>query len=331
MTDTDVSRRGMLSLLAAAGVGAAALPLATAEARAQSSDAEYVFLSVVTQVPFWADHKAGLAAAATDLGVKATFTGPADFDTAGQATQLDELVAKRPAGILIFPGDAAALSAGIDRAVEAGIPVACIVGDVPGSKRSVYLGIANYDAGRAGAEMLAQAIGGKGKVLLGTFPSPATLERVRGYKELLAEKYPDIEIVDTVNDKADPAYAPTAYAQALQAHPDVVGIGGTDGDSGKAAAIAVTEQGKVGTVKIVAMDRNADMLPYIVDGTITGSVAQKSYLESYLAVHLLHWLHENKIKIVADATKAGISPLPDSVSTGVMQVTKDNVAAFMAG
>ena len=49
------------------------------------------------------------------------------------------------------------------------------------------------------------------------------------------------KVVDTVNDKADPSYAPTAYAQALQAHPDVVGIGGTDGDSGKGAAIAITE------------------------------------------------------------------------------------------
>ena len=43
----------------------------------------------------------------------------------------------------------------------------------PDSKRLVHLGISNFDAGRAGGEMLAQAIGGKGKVLLGTFPSPA--------------------------------------------------------------------------------------------------------------------------------------------------------------
>ena len=78
------------------------------------------------------------------------------------------------------------------------------------------------------------------------------------------------------------------------------------------------------------MDRNTDMLPYIADGTINGSIAQKSWLESYLAVHLLHWLNTNKIKIVADPAKAGISPLPDTVSTGVMKVTKDNLAAFMA-
>ena len=328
MDNIELKRRNMLGMLAAVGMGGT-LPSLIGSASAAPTDEEYVFLSVVTQVPFWADHRAGLEAASADLGVKTTFTGPLDFDTAGQARQLDELIARNPAGILIFPGDAGALAPGIDRAVEAGIPVACLTGDVPNSKRSVYLGIANFDAGRVGGEMLAQAIGGKGKVILGTFPAPSVLERVEGYKSIFKEKYPAIEVVDVVNDKADPSYAPTAYAQALQAHPDVVGIGGTDGDSGKGAALAVMEQGKKGTVKIVAMDRNTDMLPYIADGTIDGAVAQKSWIESYLAVHMLHWLRNGKIKIVADPAKAGINPLPEIVSTGVMRVTKENVQAFM--
>jgi ribose transport system substrate-binding protein len=328
MKTIDLSRRSIITTMATMGIGAA-VPLTATSAAAQTRDAEFVFLSVVTQVPFWADHRAGLEAAAADLGVKVTFTGPLDFDTAGQARQLDEIIARKPAGLLIFPGDAAALAPGIDRAIEAGIPVACIIGDVAGSKRSVFLGISNFDAGRIGGEMLAEAIGGKGKVLLGTFPAPSTLERVEGYKAVFAEKYPEIEVVDVVNDKADPSYAPTAYAQALLANPDVVGIGGTDGDSGKGAALAVIEQGKVGSVKIVAMDRNPDMLPYITDGTIYGAVAQKSWLESYLAVHLLDWLGQSKIKIVPDSAAAGINPLPETVSTGVMRVTKDNVASFM--
>jgi ribose transport system substrate-binding protein len=328
--DGPTSRRKFLTAATAAGLGAVALPELSAEALAAGEGKEYVFLSIVTQVPFWADHRKGLADAAKALGVKTSFTGPLDFDTAAQARQLDELIARKPAGLLIFPGDAAALAGGIDRAAEAGVPVAMIIGDVPNSKRSVHLGISNFDAGRVGGEMLAEAIGGKGKVLLGTFPAPAILERVEGYKATFKEKYPDIVVVDVVNDKADPAFAPTAYAQALQAHPDVVGIGGTDGDSGKGAALAVVEAGKTGAIKIVAMDRTPDMLPYIEDGTIHGSVAQKSYVESFLAVHLLHWLNTNGMKVVPDAAKAGINPLPEKVVTGVMRVTKDNVAEFKA-
>jgi ribose transport system substrate-binding protein len=323
-----IDRRTLIGAAALGGMGAMMLPSLTPRALAQGDGSEYVFLSIVTQVPFWADHKIGLEDAAKALNVKTTFTGPLDFDTAGQARQLDELVARKPAGLLIFPGDAAALAPGINRAVEAGIPVAMIIGDVPESKRSVHLGISNFDAGKIGGEMLAEAVGGKGKVLLGTFAAPAVLERVEGYKAIFKEKYPEIVVADVVNDKADPSYAPTAYAQAIQAHPDVVGIGGTDGDSGKGAALAVKEAGKQGQIKIIAMDRNPDMLPFIEDGTIAGAVAQKSYVESFLGVHLLHWLNTNSMKVVNDPQAAGISPLPEKIVTGVMRVTKENVAQF---
>jgi ribose transport system substrate-binding protein len=107
----------------------------------------------------------------------------------------------------------------------------------------------------------------------------------------------------------------------------VVGIGGTDDDSRKGAAIAVREE-LVGKVKIVAMDRNDDMLPFIEDGTIVGSVAQKSYIEAFLAVHLLHWLNTGLMKVVPDWCAAGINPLPEKITTGVMPITRDNVAQF---
>ena len=326
MSNLELDRRALLGLgAAAAGLAVAGLP---EPVQAQSSG-DYVFLSIVTQVPFWADHRRALEDVGAVLGVKTEFTGPLDFDTAAQARQLDELIARKPAGLMIFPGDAAALAPGIDRAAEAGIPVAMIIGDVPQSKRLVHLGISNFEAGRAGGEMLAQAIGGKGKVLLGTFPSPATLERVEGYKAVFQEKYPEITVAETVNDRADPSYAPTAYAQALQAHPDTVGIGGTDGDSGKGAAIALNEAGLKGKVTIVAMDRNDDMLPYIQDGTIHGSIAQKSYTEAYFAVHLLKWFNDGALKLVPDTKSAGINPLPENIITGVIQITKENVDQFI--
>jgi ribose transport system substrate-binding protein len=331
MTEMDMTRRHLFNMAGVlAGAAGAGLLVSNDLRRANAAEAkgEYVFLSIVTQVPFWVDHKRGLADAGKKLGVTTTFTGPLDFDTAGQARQLDEIVARRPSGILIFPGDAATLAPGIDRAVDAGIPVATIIGDVPNSKRFCTLGINGFDAGRVGGEMLAQAIGGKGKVLLGTFPAPNVLDRVEGYKAIFREKYPEITVVDVVNDRADPSYAPTAYAQALQAHPDVVGVGGTDGDSGKGAAIAVRDAGRTGKVKIVAMDRNDDMLPFIEDGTIYGSVAQKSYAEAYIATHLLYWLNANDMKVLPDWKAAGIDPLPEKIQTGTMRITRENVRLF---
>jgi ribose transport system substrate-binding protein len=131
-----------------------------------------------------------------------------------------------------------------------------------------------------------------------------------------------------VNDRADPSYAPEAYAAAIAAHPNVVGIGGTDGDSGLGAARAVKEAGKADQIKIVAMDRNDDMLAEVENGPIVASVVQKSYDELWLACWMLYWLNHEQLKPVPDWEDAGINPLPEKITTGVWKLTRDNVDQF---
>jgi ribose transport system substrate-binding protein len=334
-----LSRRELLRMAAAGGLtlGAGGLLAACEQSRPAEQagggkpvnpNDEYVFLSIVTQVPFWTDQKAALKDFASASGAKTRFIGPPDFDVAAQARQLDELMSLRPAGIVLFVGDADAMTPGINRAVDAGIPVILNISDAPKSKRFSIIGIDGVAAGQVGARLLAEAIGGRGKVALGTFPSPNVLDRVKGYKAYFAANHPDIEVVAEINDRADPSYAPGAYAAAIQAHPDLAGIGGTDGDSGLGAARAVKEAGKAGKIKIVAMDRNDDMLAEIDNGTIHASVAQKSYVETWLSLWMLYWLNHNELKPVPDWRAAGINPLPERITTGVWPVTRQNVGQF---
>ncbi len=60
---------------------------------------------------------------------------------------------------------------------------------------------------------------------------------------------------------------------------------------------------------------------YIEDGTIHGAVAQKSYLEIFLAFHMMHWQNTDALKVLLDWKAAGINPLPERVETGVMPIT----------
>lgn len=289
---------------------------------------EYVMLSIVTQVPFWVDHKQALEDFSAETGSTTEFIGPPDFNVEAQAQQLDELTARRPAGIMLFLGDVDALTPGINRAVDEEIPVITIISDAPESKRLAHFGIDGRAAGRVGARLLADAIGGEGEVILGTFPAPNVLERVEGYKEEFAENYPDIEVVEEVNDRADPSFAPEAYAAAISANPNVVGIGGTDGDSGLGAARAVKEAGREGEIKIAAFDRNDDMLAELDAGTIEATVVQKSYTEAWLAAWMLWWLNHNLLNPVPDFRSAGINPLPEQITTGIWTVTQENVSQF---
>lgn len=288
----------------------------------------YYFIGISTSVMYWIDARIGFEDRAQQLGVRAVFTGPADWDPAGQAKQLDEIIAKKPTGIVLAPADAAALKPGIDRAVDAGIPVVTVDTDSPDSKRYCYIGTENYNAGIVVGDLLAQAMGGKGKVgicrLIGQWNIE---ERARGVRDAL-KRYPAIEIVGEADDKANPALAPTAVAALLAAHPEITGMAGLDAVSGGGIARAVHAAGKKGQIKIVCFDRDEDMLQYIEDGTIEASVAQKTYLMSWLALTLLYSLAHNEIMHLPDWRAAGAPPLPRNVDTGVMIITKKNLQQF---
>lgn len=125
------------------------------EARA---DEEYVFIGISTGVEYWNAAKAGLDDVVKELGVKGTFTGPQDQNPEQQANMMDQIIARKPAGILIAPGNPQTLIPYINKAMEAGIPVICVDTDAPDSKRIGYFGTENYQAGCTGARILAKAL-----------------------------------------------------------------------------------------------------------------------------------------------------------------------------
>ena len=70
------------------------------------------------------------------------------------------------------------------------------------------------------------------------------------------------------------------------------------------------------------------MLSYFADGTITDSVAQKSYTESFIVLHFLHWLNKRDLKLVKDYRADEINPLPERVLTGALPITSENYKYF---
>jgi ribose transport system substrate-binding protein len=303
-------------------------PAATEGARQSNRSNElYVEVCALTQLPYFIDHRLGMEAAGREMGVRAEFVGPADYDMTAMISTLEQTLARKPAGILVVGFDAA-LKPAIDHAVEAGVPVITLDSDVPGSKRLCFIGTGNYQAGVAGAKALAEAIGDKGSVTVLTKTGQPNLEeRVRGYKEELA-RHPGIRIVGIGNTNSDPTVAASAAAAFLQRHSDLAGIGCVEAAGGIGAGTAVREAGRAGKVKIVAMDRDNGTLDMIRSGVIHASIAQKTALMSYLGTKLLYGLKRGTVKITTDDTKAGITPLPASIDTGILTITRANAGYF---
>jgi len=311
----------------AAPAAKAAAPTAAPAAKA-ASDETYVWLGAVTAIAFWLDGQQGFNAACKSLGVKGEYLGPVEYDAVAQLKILEELIARKPAGIMIFPADDQSLNEPLKRAMAAGIGVIVVNHDVnDASARYGFVGPDNRQVGRIGGAVAAKYLNGKGKVAFMTTTNPAHGLRAAGYKDIFA-KYPDIKIVAEVDEKSDPAYGLTVATQLLQAQPDLDMIIGVDATAGAATARALKETGKAGKIKVVAMDRDDDMLPYIKDRTILATMAQNSVLEEWMATYYLYWLKHNTVPAFPDWRAAGAPQVPGITDTGVTVVTKDNVDLF---
>lgn len=297
-------------------------------------DGEIAYVSYYTSVPYWIDGLRGLEAAAKQLGIKfdrnRNFYGPADGNGQEQARIIDELVAKGVKGIIVSPADGDAIIGACKNAMDKGIPVISVISGM--NDESAYygeLGGTNYNVGVTGGNYVANLIGEKGTVGILTIPGvPVHDQRSTGYVETFA-KYPNIEVLPLVNTDADPNKGQERAAALIQANPDLKALIGTDSVGGAAAARAVKEAGKVGDILVLGMDRDEDLLGYIKEGTVTATVASKSFTTKYMAMHYIYWILNNTIEDVSDWKAAGVNPVPRVTDTGNMIIDAGNVDIFL--
>lgn len=298
-------------------------------------DGEIAYVAYYTSVPYWDDGLRGMEAAAKQLGIDfrraKNFYGPTDGNGQDQARIIDELVAKGVKGIIVSPADGDSIIGACKNAMEKGIPVITVISGI--NDQSAYygeLGGSNYNVGVTGGNYVTDLIGEKGKVGILTIPGvPVHDQRASGYVDTFAN-YPGIEVLPLVNTDADPNTAQQRAAALIQANPNLKALIGTDSVGGAAAARAVKEAGKVGEIAVLGMDRDEDLLGYIKEGTVTATVASKSFTTKYVAMHYMYWILNNTIKDVSDPQAAGINPIPRYTDTGNMIIDASNVDVFLS-
>lgn len=299
------------------------LGIASVSFAEEKADQLYIEVSCNSNEVYFYDHMLGCETAGKELGVRTEYVGPATYDIDGMIAAFETAIAKQPNGIAVI-GFEDTLGPVIDKAIDAGIPVVTVDGDVNNCKRITFVGTGNYNAGFTGGNYLAEAIGGKGKVAIMTKPGQDNLEqRIQGYQDALAA-YPEIEIVQIADTQSDTVVAASAAASLLQMYPDLAGIACVEAAGGTGAYTAVKEAGKAGEVKIIAMDRADDVLNAIEEGVITASIAQQSALMSYLAIQLMYNLNNSQMEVTTDNAAAGVSGMPYTVDTGVLVIDASN-------
>jgi ribose transport system substrate-binding protein len=315
-----------LTLLVSACAQQPAAP--ASDTQPATSDEEYIYVSAMGNLEFFNAHKYGWKWAGERLGVKASYVGPAEYDMNAMVAAFDQAIAKKPKGICVFAVESV-LTPSINKATEAGIPVVTILGDLPESKRIAFVGSRQYDLGYTGGIKIAEALGGKGKVAILSIPGVQMFDdREAGYRAAF-KAYPDIEVVQVGDTKADTVTAVSVAKDIMQRYPDLAAFVGTDSTGGIGAATAVEEAGKVGQVKVVSMDRNSDVLEKIKKGTLTGTVAQDDAAMAFWAMQVLYNYVHNQAPLTVDNKAAGASSGPTTVFTATNYIDKNNLQYFL--
>jgi len=288
----------------------------------------YFEISALGSASYFYDHKEGLRLAGEHFGVETQYKGPSDLNIQAMIQAIELAVARKPAGIMVV-GFEESLNNAVNKAVDAGIPVVTLDSDLPNSKRIAFVGTGNYDAGFRGGAKLAELVGGRGKVaILTKVGQPNLEERVRGYKDALTRQK-GIEVVRVADTKSEVPMAAQAAAAVLSAVPDLAGIGCVEAAGGAGAATAVKEADRAGKVKIVAMDRDNDILTYIENGIIDATVVQQTMLMPYYGLMILYQLNHHDLPISSDNKASGVTAVPRVIDTGTILVDKSVCRAFM--
>lgn len=269
---------------------------------------------------FWSFARAGCNAAAKELGnVDVDFRITASGGSAEQTTILNDLVAKGVDGIAVSVDDPDNQTAFLNKVAGQTLLITTD-SDAPKSKRLAYIGTDNVAAGVQVGNMIKECLPNGGKIMLFVGHSDAqnAIERAGGIKKALAGS--NIKIIDTRTDNTDPVLAQKNAEDTLVKYPDIGCLVGLWNYNGPAILNAVRDAGKVGKVKIVCFDDEADTLSGIASGAIYGTVVQNPFEFGKRAVTLMD-------KYLSGDTNAFGA---DKIYIPTREIKKDNVAAYMA-
>ena len=204
----------------------AAILLCTAgAARADNETIVAVFTKNQTN-PFFNNVRVGAENAAKQLGAKIIQYVPTKPDSIPeQMSQVEDVIVKKPDAIVFTPVDYKALIPGVEKMNAAGIPVINVTDHMAGGTIVSFVGIDDYKVGRATAEALMKALGGKGNVVIieGVKGSLSNQDRTRGLTDV-TKSYPNVRLLATQAGNFQRLNALQVMENLMQSFPQIDGV-----------------------------------------------------------------------------------------------------------
>jgi len=286
---------------------------------------------------FDAIRKGGDEAAAELGNTEVIFTGPTSPTAEGQIEVLNALIAQRVDAIAVSANDPDALVPTLAKAMQRGIKVISYDSAVAEAGRNAHLAPSSDDLiGQTCMQLAADAApGAKGKVaILSATPTSTNQNAWIAAMQQAAPQFPGLELVATVygDDVSDKSYRETVAL--LQRFPDIAVIVAPSSVGIVAAAKAVEDQGKSGTVFVTGLGLPSELAGHVTKGTVKSFAMWNPIDLGYAAVQLAAGAASGRIPAAGATVAAGRVGSLAFDATGVAPLGKpfvydaSNIAQF---
>ena len=235
----------------------------------------------------------GGATALKELGGTVVVSSGTEDTAAAQIPSIQAAIAAKADAIVIAGNDPDALCPSLAQAKAAGIVVVAFDSDVS-CPDHLFINQADTEGiGRSQVDLLASQIDSKGEIAILSAAATATNQNawIDFMKKQLADKYPDMKLVDTVYGNDDPATSLTVLQGLLSAHPNLRGIiSPTTVGISTAAQYFSTHKDLAAKIVLTGLGLPSQMRDYIKDGTLKSFALWNpndlGYLAGYAAAAL---------------------------------------------
>lgn len=230
--------------------------------------------------PFFVTLEEGAEVKASELGLDLV-TVDAQDDSSKQISDVEDLIQRGVDLIIINPTDSSAVTAAIEAANNADIPVITVDRGADGGEVVTHIASDNIAGGELAGELMVELVGEGAKVaeLEGIPGSSAARERGEGFNNI-AEDSLDVVAKQTAN--FDRAEGLTVMENILQGNSDIEGVFAHNDEMALGALEAIEAAGE--DIVIIGFDATTDAVEAVGDERMAGTVAQQPTVIGYEAL-----------------------------------------------